>query len=210
MPRRLALALAVFASLALPAVGAQAPQEYDGLAAVVNNFVYTKSFVRAVRQLRLLDGPANASDAAATVALVERHLVLEEVARYAMPEAAADAVRDRRREWEATLPPGFDLAAALKRDGLTEEDLAAWHAEDVRIRAYLDKLFSASAQPTAFEIATYVRDHAADLVAQGAAQTPGALEAAARRQLAQDNRTKRVREWIDALKRRADIAIKIK
>jgi hypothetical protein len=189
---------------------AQTPEMIDGIAAVVNDSVYTRSLVRAVRELRLIDAPSTASEAKATLALVERRLVLLEAVRFAMAEPTADAVAARRREWSATLQPGFDLAAALQRHGLTEDDLKAWFTEDVRIQAYLGKLFDASAQPTAAEVAAYVRDHEADLVKSGARQTPESLDALATSQLTRDKRQRLIREWIDNLKKRADIAIKIK
>jgi hypothetical protein len=193
-------------AIAMPA-GAQAPQRIDGIAAVVNDQVYNEAFVRAVRDLRLVDASARVSDAAATRAVVERRLILDEIARFAVAEPPAAAVTERRQQWAATLPAGFDQASALERHGLTQDDLLAWFKEDVRIEAYLNRLFMASAQPTTAEIADYVRLHAAALATDG---SPAALEAAAKAQLARDNRQTRIRDWIDGLKRRADITIKIK
>jgi hypothetical protein len=206
MRRWLAAWLVGLLVAAVPA-RAQTPVPIDGVAAVVNTKVITRSDVRAARGLRLPGLTASAPDDAVVWALVERHLVLLEVARYAMPDPTPEAVAARRREWAATLPAGFDLPAAFARYGLTEVDVAAWHKEDVRIRLYLDKLFSAAAQPTNAEIAAYVRDHDAELT-KGGATSQAAMEADARTRLADMNRQKRIRDWIDGLKRRADISIR--
>jgi hypothetical protein len=123
---------------------AQTAVQLDGIAAVVNGEVITQSDVRAARLLRLVEEAANASDALLIRALINRRLELAEVRRYAPPEPAAAEIAARRRQWEATLPPGSNVADLLARTWMTEAALTIWLRDDVRLKGYLAQKFSAS------------------------------------------------------------------
>jgi hypothetical protein len=182
----------------------------DRMLAIVNGDVVTLSDVRAARQLRLVAGTPGISDDQLVMALVERRLMLAEVGRSAVPEPSATQVAAQRAAWQATLPPGTDLAAALRNAGLKDQTLDAWLRADLRIAAYLDQRFNAVAQPTREQALTYYRAHESEFLVAG----PGSVvapfptvEADVRKRVAADRRAVRIREWIDTLKQRAEIRL---
>lgn len=177
----------------------------DRLLAVVNGDVVTLSDLRAARGLRLLPGIAAMDDAAAIDALIDRRLLVAEVARYAAPDPAAEALSARRRTWEAGLPPGTDIARTLDITGMREAALTAWLRDDVRIAAHIDQRFTAAAQPTREQALTYFREHPDEFAVNGVTPDFAAVEAAVRRKLAADRRAARIAEWMATLRSRAEI-----
>ena len=192
----------------------------DRILAVVNGDVVTQSDVRAVRRLRLVPLVTNvapgavgasapptvgallaAPDDALLTQVIERRLVLAEIARYAPPEPTAEQIAARRAAWAASFPSNTDLAAALRAAGVREAALAAWLRDDIRIAAYLEQRFAAVAQPTRAQAQAYFREHAAEFSSTDFAK----VEADVRKNLAADRRAARIGEWIDALVQRAEI-----
>jgi hypothetical protein len=189
----------------------------DRMLAVVNGDVVTLSDLRVVRVLRLVPlvtsaGTAAPAPAAITAMLalgddalvtqvIERRLVLAEIARYAPPEPTAEQITARRAAWSASLAPGTDVAQALRHAGLREPALAAWLRDDQRITAYLDQRFTAAAQPTRAQAQAYFRDHSSEFTSSDFTK----VEADVRKKLAADRRAQRIREWIDQLVQRAEI-----
>lgn len=177
----------------------------DRMLAVVNGDVVTSSDVRAARRLQLIPLTPSMNDEAVITLLIERRLILAEVARYAPVEPTKEQVAARRAAWLATLPAGTELPKVLASVGVRETALAAWLRDDLRIAAYLDQRFTAAAQPTREQALTYFRDHEADFVVAGIIPDFASVEADVRRRVAAERRATRIREWIDALKQRAEI-----
>ncbi len=177
----------------------------DRLLAVVNGDVVTRSDVRAARQLRLLPGVATIDDEALVTQLIERRLIVAELARYAPAEPTAEQMTSRRQSWASTLPAGTNVPAALGGVGMRETTLMAWLRDDLRIAAYLDQRFTAAAQPTREQALTYFREHESLFVVGGVLPEFSAVEADVRRRVAADRRAARIRDWIESLKQRAEI-----
>lgn len=177
----------------------------DRMLAVVNGDVVTQSDVRAARRLLLMPFVASMTDDAVVTQLIERRLMLVEVARYAPAEPTADQLEAHRRAWTATLPAGTNLSAVQKSVGLRDPALAAWLRDDLRIAVYLDLRFTAAAQPTRDQALTYFKAHEADFAVAGTVPAFATVEADVRRRVAAERRTFRIREWIDGLKQRAEI-----
>ena len=169
---------------------------------------------RIARRLRLVPltiaGAASGADVAAlngmtddalVAQLIQRRLVLAEIARYSPPDPTAAQVAARRASWEATLPAGANVSAAITAVGLREPALAAWLRDDLRIAAYLDQRFTAAAQPTRAQAQAYFREHPTEFASTDFAK----VETDVRKKLAADRRATRIREWIDALVQRAEI-----
>jgi hypothetical protein len=134
-------------------------QTIDRLAAVVGGDPIFLSDVREVVRLRLLDpegllvpvadAAASSDEERALERLINRRLVLAEVARYSQAP-----------------PPEPEVAAALKRwqqrfTEVPQHDPAlvrAFLVDSVRIERYLQQRFSASAPPASDERLTLVRD----------------------------------------------------
>ena len=105
------------------------------------------SDVRQATQLRLLPD-AGASDDRILTALENRLLFLREVGRQAATPAtqpSTAAIAARRQTWTASWPAGTDVAALLKTAGMTDQALDGWFRDDLRIAAYIDLRFGATA-----------------------------------------------------------------
>lgn len=194
----------------VPAAGqgplAQAPGVViDRLLAVVNGEVLTLSDLRAARGLRLVPGIEAMADAAALDALIDRRLLVAEVARYSAPDPSPDALAARRRAWTASLPAGTDAARALAQAGVDEAVLTKWLRDDLKVTAYIDQRFTAAAQPTREQALAYYREHLDEFAVNGATPEFAAVEAAVRRKLAGDRRAARIAEWMALLRARAEI-----
>lgn len=177
----------------------------DRMLAVVNGDVITLSDARAARRLRLLPGVASMDDERLVTQLIERRLVLTEIARYAPAEPATEQMAARRRAWTAGLPPGTDVPKALESVGLREMSLTNWLRDDLRIAAYLDQRFTAAAQPTREQALAYFALHEADFAVGGVTPQFSTVEADVRRRVAADRRATRIRDWIESLRQRAEI-----
>lgn len=198
-------------SSALRAQGVPAPLAttqgvtIDRLLAVVNGDVVTLSDVRAARGLRLLPGIEAMNDAAALDALIDRRLLVAEVTRYSAPDPAPETLAARRRAWEASLPPGTEIARALSQAGWRDATLTAWLRDDLKITAHIEQRFTAAAQPTREQALTYYREHLDEFAVNGVTPEFAAVEAAVRRKLAGDRRAARIAEWMALLRARAEI-----
>jgi len=177
----------------------------DRMVAVVNGDVVTQSDVRAARRLMLVPFAATMDDEALIGQLIERRLILAEVARYAPVEPTTEQVATRRTAWAAGLPPGADISKLLASVGMSDATLTAWLRNDLRIAAYLDQRFTAAAQPTREQAQAYFRDHEADFAVAGSTPEFATIEAEVRRRVAADRRATRIREWTESLKQRAEI-----
>jgi len=170
----------------------------DRLVAMVGSEPIFLSDVREVVRLRLLDPagplaplaeePGASEDTRALMRLINRRLVLAEVARYSQaPPPEADVER-RMKAWEGrftTVPPHD---AALVR---------AFLIDSLRIDRYIDQRFTAAAQPTREEArARYT----------GAAPFES-VEGEVRRRLAEERRLAMVRDWLKGLRERAVVRV---
>jgi len=119
-------------------VGPVTQVELDRIVSRVNGRMITESDVRRARALKLVDDTG--SDQAAQHALEDRFLILAELGRGAAVPPPSDAdVAAHRAAWASSL--GGDVASAISRAGMSENDLQAWLRDDLRIRAYLARQF---------------------------------------------------------------------
>jgi hypothetical protein len=112
----------------------------DRVVAIVNRAPITLSDVNAAIGLGLVETPASGDPiAAARVQLIDRQLILAEVARFAPPEPGEAAVDT---EVAALRMRAGDRLDALMRDtGLDERRLREIARDSLRIRSYLDERF---------------------------------------------------------------------
>jgi len=200
-------------SIGIPPIGnnpaISIPQStIDGLAAVVGGEPIFLSDVREVVRLRLLDpdaplapladDSAASEEARALERLINRRLVLAEVARYSQAP-----------------PPAADLAAAEKAwaarfDAVPAHDAAFVHAflvDTLRIERYIDQRFTAAAQPTRDEARAYYDANPARFSRAGVPAPFEDVEDDARRRLAEERRLAMVREWLNALRERGNVRV---
>ena len=202
------LRLVVLAAAIVVPVLAQAQTQgvvVDRLLAVVNGDVVTLSDVRAARRLRLIPGAAMLDDDGLVTQLIERRLMLAELAKYAPSAPTLEQITVRRQAWAQSLPSGTDVPKALVSAGISEPTLMAWLRDDLRIAAYLDQRFTAAAQPTRDQALTYFREHEAEFAVGGVTPEFATVETEVRRRVAASRRAARIREWIDAILLRAEV-----
>jgi len=143
----LSLLMPVIGSCLAMRVMAPPPQavEIDRTVEHVYGTAIMASDMRQAKQLRLLPD-AGESDNRVLTALENRLLLLREVGRQATPISPAPAaIAARRQAWAGSWPAGTDVAAVLRTAGMTDQALDGWFRDDLRIAAYIDLRFGASA-----------------------------------------------------------------
>ena len=142
---RLQIGLRV-ALLAVLTTGVVRAETIDRVLAVVAGQLITLTDVTAAVDLGLQtpDGAADPVRAVLTK-LIDRRLVLAEVDRYAPAEPTTEAVSAEISRVRQRFASAADFDAALARSGIDEAHLRETLRQDLRMRAYLDQRFSASA-----------------------------------------------------------------
>lgn len=167
--------------------------------AIVGGAVITQSDVDLARALDLAP-PATAPSEPWLDRLIDRMLMLHEVARFAPPEPSAEAV-------QAALAPvvargGANLAETLKAAGATPARLEAWIRDDLRIAAYLGQRFASPGAPGEADVDAYLDVHAAELAGQ---PDDAVRRAAARARLAEERRRDLITDWLADVRRRTPV-----
>ena len=202
LSRRVGVLLICLGLLPRPA-GAQL---LDRVVARVNGVPITLTDVNAAIGLGLVTPPAGEDPrAAATRQLIDRQLMLAEVARFVPPEpdAAAvargvDAVRTRA---------GAGLPALLESTGLDEQRLVDLMRDTLRIEAYLDQRFGATVQVTDEEVERYYREHPGEFTRAGSLMAFEEAAPIARQRAAALRRRALIEQWLSDLRARAEIAL---
>ena len=205
----LLVALAGVAPAARAQTAASAPAARGGeellerTLAIVGGAVVTQSDVSLALTLGLVDGPAAASPDSALAALVDRWLMLHEVARFAPAEPAATAVEARLAALRARAGDAEVIARRLSEAGRAVSYLAAWVRDDLRIAAYLEQRFASTGTPSEPDVAAYAQRQAAEFEAAGL--TGDAALAAARARLIEERRRELIADWLADLRRRTNV-----
>ena len=193
--------------LALCNVERAAADVLDRVLAVVDGHLITLSDVRTAVELRLVTSDISASDPTDAVLsqLIDRRLVLEEVDRYAPPEPDAAAVASRVAAVERRSGPPNGIAARLESLGVDAEWLQQWMRDDLRIQSYIEQRFAGAMEATEEEVENYFREHA-DAFMRGGQPIPAAeAQQLARARIAAARRRALTDEWLNGLRRRAEI-----
>jgi hypothetical protein len=192
-----------------PAAGVQAPAApaevlVERTLAIVGGAVITLSDALLAETLRLVDtAPAAGADTVAR--LVDRWLMLHEVARFAPAEPDAAAVSRRLAGLASGLGGEAALAAALTRAGLDADDLELWVRDDLRIAAYLDQRFTAAVTVADADVTAWIQANAAELARLGASGAEAVR--VARERLQRGRRADLIADWLADLRRRIDVQV---
>jgi hypothetical protein len=203
-PRRAMQLVALCGSLALTA-GQAAAEVVDRIVAVVDRQVITLSDVRLAAALGLVEAT---EPGAVRDHLVDRALIMAEVARYTPPEPSEAEVAARLAEVRARAAVA-DVDRALRRAGLDAAWLRSWARQTLLVERYLEQRFGVTAVPTDEQVEQYYRERQAVFVDAAAAPLP--LEAAlarARERLTAERRARLVTDWMADLRRRATIELR--
>ena len=189
----------VWLSLAL-----SAQQLLDRVVARVNGQPITLSDVIAAVALGLVPAPSTPNVVpAVTAQLVDRQLMLAEVARFAPPEPDAAAIG---REVEALKSrAGARLAAVMDEAGLDEQRIHDLARDTLRIQGYLNQRFGATVQVTDDEVERYYREHPAEFTRAGVLIPFEEAAPTARQRAAAQRRDALIGQWLRDLRARADV-----
>jgi hypothetical protein len=183
-----------------------AQQLLDRVLARVGTNAVTMTDIRAAIELGLVETkPGEDRQAVALQRTIERRLVLDEVARFAPPEPAADAVREEVASMKAQAGAGFD--ALVLATGLDEARLRQLARETLRIRAYVAQRFGTTAQVTVEEARKYYEEHPEEFTRDGVRMPFEQAEADARQRASAERLRVTIDQWVQDLARRAEVVI---
>jgi hypothetical protein len=174
----------------------------DRTLAIVGGAAITQSDVDLALGLGLIETPPTPESRAVT-RLIDRWLMLHEVARFAPPEPDPAAVDARLEAVRRQVGSAEALAALLTRAGVSIGRVEAWIRDDLRIAAYLDQRFASAGMPTDAEVDAYARVHADELAR--ASRTPDDLPRLVRERLLEERRRALIADWLVDLRRRTAV-----
>jgi hypothetical protein len=179
-------------------------QLLDRVVARVNNVSITLTDVDAALGLGVVTVGGNEDPrAAATRQMIERQLILAEVARFAPPEPDAAAID--REVAEMKKRPGDRLSALMQSTGLDEQRMREIARETLRIQAYLNQRFGTNVQVSVEEIEQYYRAHPDEFTRSGLLMSFDDAEAIARERASALRRAALVAQWLRDLRARTDV-----
>ena len=198
------VALAVTAlSTVLGPLGAQ--QLLDRIVARVNGRFVTLTDLRAAVALGVVDVSEDVDELAAIGPLVDRHLILSEVERFAPPEPAAAAISQEAAILTAGVGPRLD--AMMASTGIDDVGIRGIARDNLRIRAYLDQRFGTAEQLTEGEVARYYQIHPDEFTRDGTLMPFTQAEPLARQRAGSERRASIVAQWTSDLRARGDVAV---
>jgi hypothetical protein len=129
----------------------------DRILARVDSTLITLSDVRAAVGLGLVEPtPGQDPDRGALVPLIERQVLLAEVARFPAPEPTDTAIDELFEAMRARV--GARLPALMQSTGLDEPRIRAMARDTLRMQAYVKQRFGAAATLTDAEVRQWLRD----------------------------------------------------
>ena len=178
----------------------------DRVVARVNGTAITLTDVRAALALGIVDAPAGADrETVATDQLINRQLVLAEVARFAPPEPAAAAIAS---ETDAlTSKAGGGLTALMASTGIDQAGIRDIARDNLRIQSYLDQRFGATVQVTEDEVTQYYRIHPDEFTRNGMLSPFTEVQSLVRERAGAERRDAIVTQWMKDLRARADVSL---
>jgi hypothetical protein len=183
---------------------ASAHQLLDRVVARVNGIAITLTDMNAALGLGLVD-VAGGEDphSAATRQLIERQLILAEVARFAPPEPDQAAIEREVAALKARAGARLDML--MQSTGLDEQRLRDLARESLRIQAYLSQRFGANLQVSDEEVEQYYRGHPEEFTRSGTLISYEEAAPVARQRASALRRSALIAQWLRDLRARAEV-----
>jgi len=198
--RHLVFLLSAFCILYFSVVSAQQP--LDRLLARIGTTAVTETDVKAAVGLGLVDAQS-ADNPDALKQVIDRQLMLVEIARFPPPEPPPDAV-DKQLEM-MKMHAGDGLMGLLHETGLDEMRLRNLARDTLRIQAYVAQRFGTSRQVTNDEVRRYYDEHQAQFMRDGKVIPFEEAEADARRLASAARLRDAISQWVSELRMRAEV-----
>jgi hypothetical protein len=202
----MAVLAALIMSAAVTSASAQTPAGdalLERTLAVVGGQAIMASDVAVATRLGLVTAEAGAAPVAPITRLVERQLMLHEVARFAPPEPDAAVVAARVADIRQRAGTPGELQTILDRAGVTMAYVEAWVRDDLRIAAYLEQRFASAGAPTTAEVDFYYQEHIDEFLRAGVSQDEGLRQS--RERLTQERRRALIADWLADVRKRTDV-----
>jgi hypothetical protein len=177
-------------------------QLLDRVVARVGGTAITQTDVDAAVGLGVIESDGGASP---TQQMIDRRLLLAEVARFPPADPADAAVAELLATMKARAGGGYD--ALLKRTGLDEPRVRDLARDTLRIQAYIDQRFGTSAQAGPQEVRDYYDTHREEFTRNGVLAPFESVEPAARQAASAARRRAAVGQWIQGLRARSDVVV---
>ena len=185
---------------------APAQELLDRVLARVEGEPITLSDARAAIGLGVVDVPPGPDPIAAALRqLIDRRLVLAEVARFAPPEPDPAMLEEQVNALRARAGSPAQLAELEKTTGVDDVQIREMARDALRIQAYLNGRFGATAQPTDEEVGQYYRTHLDEFRKDGQLMPFAEAEPIARQRAAAERRRAVIAQWMRDLRQRADV-----
>jgi hypothetical protein len=192
--------------LVLLAPAAAAQEVLDRVIARVNGEPITLSDARAALGLGIVERPSGVDPILSALRqLVERRLVLAEVARFAPPEPAPAALDREVAALKARVGGPEQLTAFEQTTGVGDLQIREIARDTLRMQAYLTQRFGSSVQASDEEAAEYYRTHQDEFRVNGQLTAYADAQADARQKAAAERRRVLIFQWMRELRQRADV-----
>ena len=183
---------------------ASAQQLLDRVVARVGGVAITQTDVEAAIGLGIIDVPAGADRiAAGTKQLVDRQLLLTEVARFPPPEPPAPAIDNLVAKTKAHAGAGYQ--ALVQRTGVDDQRVRELARDTLRIEAYVEQRFGTTAQVGQQEARDYYDTHQKEFTRNGVVLPFEQVENEARTAAATARRRALMAQWVADLRTRGEV-----
>jgi hypothetical protein len=183
---------------------ASAQQLLDKVLARIGSSAITLSDVRAAAGLALVDAKTP-DDPAALSQVIDRQLMLMEVARFPPAEPSAAAIDQQVEAMKKRAGPA--LAELMKSTGLDEARLRDLARDALRIQAYIMQRFGTIAIVGEDDARRYYDDHKAQFTRNGQLIPFEDAEAEARRLASAARLQESIAQWVRDLRMRAEVVV---
>ena len=197
------LVAAIYIGSTLPA---SAQRLIDRVIARVASNAITLTDVRAAIGLGVVQpGPGEDAETAARDQLIERELLLEEIARFPPPEPGNADIEKEVARLEANA--GRQLESLMQATGLDAQRIREIARDTLRIQAYVNQRFGTAAVAGDDEARQYYDTHQAEFTRNGVASPFLEVIAEARQRASADRRRTLVNQWVRDLRARAEVVL---
>jgi hypothetical protein len=179
-------------------------QLLDRVVARVGGAAITQTDVDAAVGLGVIEADG-AGGASATQQMIDRRILLAEVARFPPADPPDSAIAELASTMKARAGAGYD--ALLKRTGLDDRRVSDLARDTLRIQEYIDQRFGTSAQASLQEARDYYDTHRDEFTRNGALAPFESVEAAARQAASAIRRRAAVAQWLQGLRARTDVVV---
>jgi len=176
----------------------------DRVLARVDGTAITLTDVRAAIGLGLVQPrPGEDPDTAAREQLIERELLLAEIARFPPPDPSAADIEKEVASLEANAGRGLETLMAAT--GLDAQRIRETARDSLRIQAYLGQRFGTAAGVSEDDARQYYEAHQAEFTRGGSLLPFLEVQADARQRASDERRRTLVNQWLRDLRARSDV-----